>query len=82
MRRARGISPASACGWGRLRHSSRGAAAPGAGASPRPLRASAVTLWVLAFLFFLGVLGQALVAYYAVWYWGLIPCPILLSIAG
>ncbi len=51
-------------------------------------RTYAVVLWLLAFAFFLRVLGQVLVAYFHVdflppmaeWYSGLVPYPILLPI--
>lgn len=66
------------------------AAPPAAGVSPRLLRTYAGILWVLAFLFFLRVLGQVLVALFAVeflppmeeWYSGLIPYSILLPSQG
>ena len=56
----------------------------------RMLRAYAVVLWLLALLFFLRVLGQALVAFFGVgflppmgaWYSGLLPYPILLPLQG
>jgi len=54
----------------------------------RALKAYTITLWFLAFLFFLRVLGQVLVAFFDVgflppmaeWYSGLLPYPILLPI--
>jgi len=62
--------------WGRI------------GLNPGSLQRYAFILWGLAFLFFLRVIGQALVAYFDVtvlppmqeWYSGLLPYPILLPI--
>jgi hypothetical protein len=56
--------------------------------SQQPLRPYAVVFWLLTSLFFLRVVGQFLVTYWAVpflppmseWYSGLIPYPVLLPI--
>jgi len=61
-----------------------------AGMGPSPLLAYTVSLWLLTLLFFLRVLGQALVAFFHVtflppmaeWYSGLMPYPILLPTQG
>ncbi len=61
-------------------------AARGVGSIRSRIPAYALVLWLLAFLFFLRALGQALVAFFGVkflppmaeWYSGLLPYPVLL----
>ncbi|MGH9399049.1 MAG: hypothetical protein ACRD00_01680 [Thermoanaerobaculia bacterium] len=58
----------------------------GAGSMQSRIAAYTLVLWLLAFLFFLRVLGQVLVAFFGVtflppmaeWYSGLLPYPVLL----